>query len=162
MNRENYYTPWIMDYTRMCGKLRPPALWRAGKEVAFHERVDGSWDHCDFGTTCSVVNGRRRKLLHTMNITTSITTRITKLPWILLHGWLKRMGGKLRPPSDVKCRAGKEVAFYERVDGTWDHCDFGTTCSSLMVLNAGDDLKPHRKVSYRVVNWSYMCRNCIV
>eukprot|EP00961_Rhodomonas_salina_P281531 3803894-Rhodomonas_salina.1 len=39
----------------------------------------------------------------------------------------------------------KEVAFYQRADGSWDHCDFGTTCTCAIVMNAPDERNPNRK-----------------
>jgi len=67
---------------------------------------------------------------------------------LLRQGWRPQGRDVIRKVvARLPQNGSKEVAFYERGDGTWDHCDFGTTCTCVLVLNAGDDEKPHRKVA---------------
>eukprot|EP00960_Hanusia_phi_P040006 754191-Hanusia_phi.AAC.10 len=41
---------------------------------------------------------------------------------------------------------GSRCPFYRRANGSWEHAEFGTTCTACVILNAADDLKPYRKV----------------
>mmetsp|Transcript_28627 Transcript_28627/g.44843 ORF Transcript_28627/g.44843 Transcript_28627/m.44843 type:complete len:401 (-) Transcript_28627:148-1350(-) len=41
---------------------------------------------------------------------------------------------------------GKEGVYYHRAGGTYEHTEFGTTCTCCTILNAPDSAKPYRKV----------------
>uniref|UniRef100_A0A7S4M1D3 PPM-type phosphatase domain-containing protein n=1 Tax=Guillardia theta TaxID=55529 RepID=A0A7S4M1D3_GUITH len=41
---------------------------------------------------------------------------------------------------------GSQCPFYRRANGSWEHGEFGTTCTACVILNAADEIRPYRKV----------------